>query len=81
MRVDAPSVAQLFCRDCQTYHYFYLDTDLAAYVPAVETLIPESLLHIKDRCRKIIDVRTLLVQYASVTEFGVTELVLPRERL
>ena len=81
MRVDAPDYASLFCPQCQRYHTFFLDDSIAAYVPAVETLIPESLLHIHDRCRKVIDIRTLLVHYSSVTEHGVTELMLPRERL
>ena len=81
MKVDAPYAASLFCPQCQQYHWFYLDEDIAAYVPAVEVLIPESLLHIRDRCSKVIDVRTLLVQYSSVTEYGVTELMLPWERL
>lgn len=81
MKVDAPDYASLFCPQCQRYHHFFLDETIAAYVPAVEMLIPESLLHIKDRCRTVIDIRTLLIQYSSVTEFGVTELMLPREQL
>ena len=76
MIVDAPDLINLYCDKCQLVHMFLLDEARADYGPAVEMLIPQSLLH-THRCSKRITVASLIVIYSSQQVHGIHELMLP----
>ena len=73
--VDAPPHANLYCSDCRLVHMFTLVNK--HYRSTVEQLIPESLLHLDNRCKKRISVLNLMTTFSSQKLYGVHEVILP----